>query len=53
MWPMAIGAARLSQIRRGRGAPGRVGAQGGGHAHLGLAGARSLGGKAAHGGGRR
>jgi hypothetical protein len=35
------------------GAPGRVGAQGGGHAHLGLAGTRSLGGKTPYNGARR
>jgi hypothetical protein len=53
MWPMAMGAARLGQIRQGPGAPGRVGAQGGGHAHLGLVGARSLGRKTPYGGAQR
>jgi hypothetical protein len=35
------------------GAPGRVRAQGGGHAHLGLACARSLDGRTPNGGARR
>jgi hypothetical protein len=52
MWPLAMGAARLGQLRRGR-RRSRAGARGGGKAHLGLVGARSLGGKAPDGGARR
>jgi hypothetical protein len=53
MWPLAMGAARLDQFRRGRRRSRPCRARGGGHAHLGLIGARSLGETAPDGGARR